>query len=959
MKTIVLSTTKLAGFALGCAFLVPFTLAALAEKLGMVGEHNLESGGEVPVAAQAFAPFQGQLGISWDDDFVYIEGNGLPRHNMMTGITAWQQQVPIPHDFTGPQGAFRIPIDPEPLKGARELTLLGPIALAVNGIPIFHSLTQSGKDAKAGGELDQWGGHCGRADDYHYHVAPGHLEDIVGKGNPVAYGLDGFPVYMADPSKDRELDEAHGYFDEEGEYRYVSGDEAPYMMGMFRGAVDLGVRPRTQGVRPHLPPLRGAVITGFSGSIEDGYELQYEVNGRSAKVEYQVKESSGVDFKFTDADGTVREEQYDSRRRGGGGGSRPPGDDRRRGPGGGKGGKGEPGGGKGRMDEGRRGGQPRAEGGGGQRTPWILVHAPELDANQDGTVTMEEVTAEAKAVFDGYDADGDGRMTEAEMTTGKSGVRSALNGFVKQHNLEMDRDRDGTVSAEEMAGKFRSFVERQDRDGDGNLSPAEYKVEGEIVPRFPDRPVPEPRAPREITAKPQVNPNSRLPNFVVFYIDDMGWRDMGFAGNEYIETPHTDRLAREGVVFTNAYSSAPNCAPARACLMSGQYTPRHGVYTVVDDRHTPGSAHHKVLAAQSNESMATEVITIAERLKGAGYGTAMFGMWNLGRGRDGPTTPTGQGFDVFMQPRDVGFDKDRFFNERGEYLTDRFTDEGLNFIEQHQNDPFYVYFAYHAVHSPFEPKPELLAKYEQKSNPNRQDPAYAATVEVVDQNVGRVMETLERLGLDENTVVIFTSDNGGNRRATAPLRDGKGTLYEGGIRVPTCVWGAGIGSGMISHEPILGLDFYPTMLELASIDVSDEQAMDGRSLVSLLDGSAESLNRDSIFWHFPSYIGGGGPSSSIRKGDWKLIEFFEGEGVELYNLANDPGEEHNLADREKARAAELYADLRAWQQETGAALVTEANPNYDLNAQAKKGRGQRGKGEGKKGPAGGQKRKTN
>jgi arylsulfatase A len=453
-------------------------------------------------------------------------------------------------------------------------------------------------------------------------------------------------------------------------------------------------------------------------------------------------------------------------------------------------------------------------------------------------------------------------------------------------------------------------------------------------------------------AKPPLDQTARLPNFVMFYIDDMGWRDVGFAGNDFIETPHVDRLAREGVIFTNAYSSAPNCAPARACLMSGQYTPRHGVYTVVDDRHTPGSAHHKVLSAQSNESMATEVVTIAEQLKVGGYGTAMFGMWNLGRGSNNPVSPTGQGFDVFMQPRDVGFEKDRFFDAKGEYLTDRFTDEGLRYIEKNREDPFFVYFAYHAVHSPFEPKPELLAKYEGKSNPQRQDPAYAATVEAVDQNVGRVMETLERLGLDENTVVIFTSDNGGNRRATAPLRDGKGTLYEGGIRVPTCVWGPGIAKGIVNDEPILGLDFYPTMLQLAGVESNTDHVLDGRSLVPLLTGAETSLGRERVFWHFPCYIGGGGPSSAMRAGDYKVIEFFEDERVEVYNLAKDPGEQNDLAQRERAKADELIAELRAWQRESGAALVTEANPAYDPNAPPKRGRDERGKGGG-----GGQKKK--
>ena len=298
---------------------IPFITASIlisfaASTPAHVGEHTLDkSKGKVPETAKAFAPFDEHLGISWDDQFVYIEGNGLPQHNMMVGITAWQQQVPLPKNYTGPNGAFRIPLNPVLLDQPEELTLLGPIALAVNGIPIFHSLTQSGKDAYKGCELDQWGGHCGRGDDYHYHIAPGHLEKIVGKGNPVAYGLDGFPVYMADPAKDKPLDEAHGYFDDNGNYRYVSGTEAPYTLGMFRGAVDLDARPRAGGVRPHLRPLRGASITGFEGSLQSGYALHYEVNGKLAHVEYKPMSSGGADFIFTDTDGSVRKESYEAR----------------------------------------------------------------------------------------------------------------------------------------------------------------------------------------------------------------------------------------------------------------------------------------------------------------------------------------------------------------------------------------------------------------------------------------------------------------------------------------------------------------------------------------------------------------------------------------------------------------------------------------------------------------------
>ncbi len=201
------------------------------------------------------------------------------------------------------------------------------------------------------------------------------------------------------------------------------------------------------------------------------------------------------------------------------------------------------------------------------------------------------------------------------------------------------------------------------------------------------------------------------PNVVLILIDAMGWRDVGFAGNTFVETPNIDRLAREGILFTHAYASAPNCAPTRGCLMSGQYTPRHGVYTVINDpRHDPGLPHHKVISAKSNEALGGDVITIAEVLKQKGYSTACFGMWNLRRGRSGPSTPTGQGFDIYKEPKQLGFEKDAYFDGDGRYCSDVLTDEGLKFIETSREKPFFHYLATHDVHAPLEPKPEDVEK---------------------------------------------------------------------------------------------------------------------------------------------------------------------------------------------------------------------------------------------------------
>ena len=424
-------------------------------------------------------------------------------------------------------------------------------------------------------------------------------------------------------------------------------------------------------------------------------------------------------------------------------------------------------------------------------------------------------------------------------------------------------------------------------------------------------------------------------------MDDIGWRDVGFMGNRFVETPHIDRIAKSGLVFTQAYASAPNCAPTRACLMSGQYTPRHGIYTVVDPRQPPGSPWHKLQAAESKSELDTNIVTIAEALQGGGYATAFFGMWNLGRGRTGPVTPGGQGFQKVVFPENLGFAKDAYFNDNGEYLSDRLTDEVLKFIEQNRKQPFFAYLPDHAIHAPFNPKPDLLAKYKRKAaanNDRRDDPACAATIEAVDQNVGRIMEHLEQLNLSDNTVVIFTSDNGGTQQYTPPLRGGKGELYEGGIRVPLVVTGPAVKMlGSKCDAPVSSVDFHPTLLELAGIKPPEGQALDGVSLVPLFHG-ASTLDRKRLFWHFPCYVGRASPSSAIREGDFKLIEFFEEGGrVELFNLKNDPNEEKNLADLMPDKAAALAKTLRAWQKETNALLPPGPNPNYDPKAERPRG----------------------
>ncbi len=440
---------------------------------------------------------------------------------------------------------------------------------------------------------------------------------------------------------------------------------------------------------------------------------------------------------------------------------------------------------------------------------------------------------------------------------------------------------------------------------------------------------------------PFVAQGANPPNIVLILMDDMGWRDVGFMGNQFVETPNIDRLAKNGLIFSQAYASAPNCAPTRACLMSGKYTPRHGIYTVVDPRQPAGSAWHKLSSADSNDTLATEFVTVAESLQKGGYATAFFGMWNLGRGRTGPVTPGGQGFDTVIFPENLAFGKDEYFDDRGNYLSDRLTDEVIKFIEANRNRPFFAYYPDHAVHAPFNPKQDLLKKYERKaslSKDRRDDPAYAATIEAVDQNVGRIVETLKRLKLTNNTVVIFTSDNGGTQQYTPPLAGGKGELYEGGIRVPLAVSWPGIKKpGRVCDVPVASIDMYPTFLELAGLKPQPGDVLDGESLVSTFQGATE-LTRKRLFWHFPCYVGRATPSSALREGDFKLVEFFEEGGKrELFNLKIDPNEEHDLAASMPDKLASMYTTLQAWQKETGAMLLTKANPNYDPQAERPRG----------------------
>jgi len=448
----------------------------------------------------------------------------------------------------------------------------------------------------------------------------------------------------------------------------------------------------------------------------------------------------------------------------------------------------------------------------------------------------------------------------------------------------------------------------------------------------------------------------RPPNIVFILIDDLGFRDLGCYGSKYYETPSIDKLAAEGMVFTGAYANAPNCAPTRACLMSGQYTPRHGVYTVGSPER--GQARLRKLIPTANKTnLDTKFVTIAEALKAGGYTSACIGKWHLGNAK--PFRPVDRGFDVVFRK-----DRGAYFNKEGEYLTDRLTDEAVKFIEQNRDKPFFLYLSHHAVHTPIQAKKELIEKYKKKKGDDvHNNPTYAAMIESTDQSVGAVCDKLNELGLTDNTVVVFFSDNGGYGNATsmAPLRGSKGMLYEGGIRVPMLArWPGKTKPGSVCDVPVIGLDFYPTFLEMTGAPKPSGHILDGESIAGLLKG-ASSLKRKAIFWHFPAYLESYNerqwpwrttPAGAVRQGDWKLIEFFEDGKVELYNLKDDIGEKNDLAKTMPAKAKELHRLLVKWRKSVEAPVPTEKNPRYDPDAkpanavrrpQAEKRRGKRTK----------------
>jgi arylsulfatase A-like enzyme len=505
--------------------------------------------------------------------------------------------------------------------------------------------------------------------------------------------------------------------------------------------------------------------------------------------------------------------------------------------------------------------------------------------------------------------------------------------------------------------------------------------------------------------------NEKKPNVIFFLVDDLGWSDIGIYGSEFYETPNIDKLATEGVRFTDAYAAAHVCSPTRASILTGKYPASLNLTDWLPGRRD--FPFQKLKNVEINQHLPYDVNTLPEMLKKNGYNTALIGKWHLGEEENSAFK---QGFDFQLPKWNKGWPKEGYDfpygmegleeGDNGEYLTDRMTDEAIKYIEQNKEKPFFLYLSHFAVHDPIEGRKDLVEKYAAKlaktklpsrnpfileANPDEKNSKkrseldslleddeyngyrifsnesvkikqhqnnveFAGMVESMDESLGRIQNKLKELKLDENTIVIFYSDNGGMSAANfyypdrkiskkkldkafatsnLPLRAGKGWMYEGGIRVPLIIkWPRKALQGAVSNVPVTSHDFFPTILEMVGIqtDNSVKNQTDGKSIATLLKGK-KSLERDAIFWHFPHYSNHGNqsPGGAVRSGDYKLIEYYENGTIQLFNLVNDLSEQNDLSLKEPEKVKELKAMLHNWRAKVDAKMMLP-NPDYDANA---------------------------
>jgi arylsulfatase A-like enzyme len=469
--------------------------------------------------------------------------------------------------------------------------------------------------------------------------------------------------------------------------------------------------------------------------------------------------------------------------------------------------------------------------------------------------------------------------------------------------------------------------------------------------------------PADAASAAQAGPKPRPMNVVLIVADDLGWADIGCQGADLHETPRIDRLAAGGVRFSQAYAASV-CSPTRSSLMTGKHPARLGITIWLEAARTPPpSRNRKLIPPPAVADLPLEEVTIAEVLHAAGYLTALVGKWHLG---DAAHYPETQGFDInvggtfwgapqtFFYPysgRGAFGDEFRYvphleLGKPGEYLTDRLTDEALKIIDAAAaaDQPFFLAITHHAPHTPIEAKPEQVAYYEKKlaaagtgNGLHHRNATYAAMIHSLDENVGRVLDRLDERGLAGQTLVVFTSDNGGyvneynKTRVTDnfPLRSGKGSLYEGGVRVPLIVrWPGLTPQGAVCSEPVAVMDLYPTLRDrLAPGEGPPADTLDALSLAPLLRDPSARLERDALFFHYPHYYPTTSPVGAIRAGDWKLLEYFEDNHLEVYNLKDDLAESHDLAATRTEIAEDLRDRLHAWRRSVGARMPAP-NPDY-------------------------------
>tara|TARA_B100000242_G_scaffold293930_1_gene273738 strand:- start:9364 stop:10842 length:1479 start_codon:yes stop_codon:yes gene_type:complete len=440
------------------------------------------------------------------------------------------------------------------------------------------------------------------------------------------------------------------------------------------------------------------------------------------------------------------------------------------------------------------------------------------------------------------------------------------------------------------------------------------------------------------------------PNIILIVADDLGWTDLSYMGSKYYETPNIDKLSQSGITFFNGYASSANCAPSRATMMSGKYHPSHGIYTVSPSARGLDITR-KIIPIENTENLDLKFFTIAEMLKSEGYINAHVGKWHLG---EKGNYPMDQGFDVNIGGWESGGPKGGYFSPysnpnlkngpEGEYLTDRLTNEAINFIDNNKEERFFLHLAYYSVHTPIQSKREYSNYFKNKSSDeNHNRPDYAGMIRSLDENIGKVLSKIEELNLSEETLIIFTSDNGGIRSISNqnPLRAGKGSYYEGGIRVPMIFsWKGKLETNKKSFERISNIDFYPTIKNIIG-HKNKNLKLDGLDLNPIFRG--KKLKERALFFHFPVYLEAYNvqkddgkdplfrtrPGSVIIKGDWKLHHYFEDNELELYNLSDDMSESKNLSKINKEITTRLYNDLDFWRTSNNAPIPSDKNPKYN------------------------------